>query len=147
VKGLPLLLALSVLLARENPFVLPDHLSAPPIHSFPTLPSHPSPSPAPKAKVPQLQRDLGFIQFHIEGDRLVVRTRDPIKRIFTLDRPRKVVFDFAKSRDFGTKRLSFDHPHFPEITLGAHKSFYRVAIRLKCQNPQIDRSNLAVVCH
>jgi len=167
-----LLVAMALLIAgaRENPFVLPSQSHSQPKSSsyssvaiFTPLVRETLPSLAPSSKGKgeerrregrekreereRLVKDLGFVAFYTREDGIAIRTSDPVKRVFTIDNPKKIVFDFAKGRDFPTKVIRLSHPNFKNIAIGAHKRFYRVAIEIdpRCR-PKIEKESKEIIC-
>jgi hypothetical protein len=139
------------LFARENPFVLPQSgastqqksssVSAAPLQSQKSEEKERNISALNKKppKVPQQKSlalgekvaDFGFISFYRDGNVLRLRTEDPVKRSFILDKPTKGVFDFAAKRRFSSKTISLKDGPFKRVSIGAHKNFYRVAIEVE----------------
>ena len=140
--------------ARENPFELPQSTSAQkeqPSAAETTLIAKPAaakeqqkePTSSVVEKKPETTQqpkitgmgqkvaDLGFIAIYREGNILQLRTNDPLKRSFVIDKPTKGVFDFAAKRRFASKNITLDEGPFKRISLGAHKNFYRVVIEVQ----------------
>ena len=107
---------------RVNPFVLPDASS-----SLANSSASDSSSLA-KPSAPSKQIEYGFGKLLLYPDHLVLKTTDPLKRSFFLDSPKKIVLDFAKKRAFPSKKISLEHLLFTQFQIGAHATFYRIAI-------------------
>ncbi len=119
--------------ARINPFVLPQasgSLDASAASSSVASSSVHVQSSFADATVPLKKIDYGFGRLLLYADSFVIETTDPLKRTFTLDAPKKIVLDFAKKREFPSKKIPLDHPLFTQLQLGAHPSFYRMAISI-----------------
>ena len=129
-----LLLALSLaIFARENPFVLPSSSNS---QSSLARSTSQSSSAASVQKV----LDLGFMDIRKGPDMLIIHTKDPLKRHFIIDRPKKMVLDFASRHTFETKKVVFTQGAFKDIAIGSHGRFYRVAVAVeKTCDVQIDR--------
>ncbi len=83
-----------------------------------------------------LHIDYGFLKVAVFDDHLEIKSKDRLKKHFLLSHPKKIVFDFSARRGFPTKKKILHHPKFPKLFLGAHKTYYRLAISYKgrCKN-------------
>ncbi len=158
-KVIALIAVLAV--ARENPFVLPQSSSTSAPQKSISLTTQPkshaelktaeknisTSSSNIKQPVAQTQgqklADFGFLQLLIQNDTLVLATKDRLRRTFTIDKPKKVVFDFSKRRHFASKTIVLNKGAFKKVSIGAHKSFYRVAIEVsRSCKPKINALSL-----
>ena len=106
---------LGILIARENPFVLPASTQE---------------NVGQKAdRVQELH--YPFLTAIFYQDHFVIKTKDPLKKIFLLENPAKIVLDFKKRRSFYTKRVDLNSTLFEKFEMGAHRRYYRVAVSLK----------------
>ena len=112
---------------RVNPFVLPDASSSL-ANSLASDSSSLAKPPAPSKQIEYGFVEYGFGKLLLYPDHLVLKTTDPLKRSFFLDSPKKIVLDFAKKRAFPSKKISLEHPLFTQFQIGAHATFYRIAI-------------------
>ncbi len=114
---------------RVNPFVLPQASSSVTSSSLnPTSSSAASVQSSSNSLAPSEKIEYGFGTLLLYPNYLVIKTTDPLKRSFTLDSPKKIVLDFAKKRAFPSKKISLHHPLFTQLQMGAHTTFYRIAI-------------------
>ncbi len=144
----------TLLLARENPFVLPGQKIEIPhkevvtkkiVHKETEIEPTEKEQQNDVAKQDRLL-DLGFLKIAQQEKRLIILTNDPLRGSFMLDHPKKVVFDFKKRRSFKTKSIAAKAP-FKKLTIGAHKRFYRIAIEVdpRC-HPKVDKKKLTIEC-
>ncbi len=78
---------------------------------------------------------LPFVKISFASDAFLVQTKDPMKRKFLLDTPRKFVIDYAARRSFGYKRYPIGVGNFTQLELASHPGYYRIAISLQgCKN-------------
>ncbi|MDL0088793.1 AMIN domain-containing protein [Campylobacter gastrosuis] len=73
---------------------------------------------------------MDFIRFDADKNRLNIITKDKIIRHFKHEKD-KIVVDFKGKPMFKTKDIELNTGEFSKVTLGWHKSFYRVVIKLK----------------
>ncbi len=147
-----IIFAATLLLARENPFILPEqnldiiYQDKPKESVIDNNGAELNEVEPKKGYLKDQLLDLSFLQIFEQGNRLSIVTQDRIQKYFLIDRPKKVVFDFKKQRTFATKNIRAKLP-FKNITLGAHKTFYRIVIEVdpSC-TPKVDKSNLTIEC-
>ncbi len=119
--------------ARVNPFILPGESPPHPVTPYASSTGARSIQSAQSSSIandPLLLRKIEyrFGTILVYPDFLIIQTPDRLKRSFVLDSPKKIVLDFIKKSDFPSKRIVLEHPLFHQIQLGAHSSFYRMAI-------------------
>lgn len=93
--------------------------------------SHSSSSSSSTAQKPLASISYGFGKIDFFENSFLLITSDPIKRSFMIDKPKKLVIDFNKKRDFATKSYTIHHPLFTKVELGSHKSYYRLAVTIQ----------------
>ena len=133
-----LLLVPLLLLARENPFILPTPSSIAAIQSFSVAPvvasqaAQQSSLPSKKEiKQPQKKIVYPFVTLIFKENGIELLTKNRIKRIFVLDKPLKLVIDVSSKKSFSSKRAHIDFANFTKLTIGSHKRYYRIAVGLK----------------
>ncbi len=125
-----LLLGMVLAYARLNPFVLPSQESS--IQSSHTSEAtNKSSQSTSSGEQPRKTLSYGFGQIEFYDDRFIVKTKDSLKKSFLLDKPKKIVLDFASSRHFETKNQKLDIPLFRRVQVGSHKNFYRIAVTIE----------------
>lgn len=72
---------------------------------------------------------MDFIRFDANTNRLNIITKDRLIKHFKHEKD-KIVIDFNGKPMFKTKDISLETGNFKKLTLGWHKSFYRVVIKL-----------------
>ncbi len=91
-----------------------------------------------------------FLKARVFNDRIEFFTADRLKKSFFIDEPTtKIVLDFEATRIFPTKRIELQSPLFTKLEIGAHKSFYRVAVTVskKCRHHiEQKRDHLTLTC-
>ncbi len=74
---------------------------------------------------------LPFVKVRFAEDAFLVSTKDPIKRKFMLDSPKKFVIDYAAKRSFGYKKFPVEVGRFGKLEMASHPGYYRIAISLR----------------
>ncbi|BAF70761.1 AMIN domain-containing protein [Nitratiruptor sp. SB155-2] len=139
-----LLLIPVMLLARENPFFLPNELPQKESQIM-----HPV-TQAPVAKQTKLPKKViqpsknGSIQkellklsikpaiIYVYTDHLLIKTHSKLLRSFFTTKPKKLVLDFSSGTSFrSVKRKVKQSDYFIDIAAGSHKDYFRIALRLK----------------
>ena len=100
-------------------------------HSKEKVKSYSASSSSSIARKPLASISYGFGKIAFFENSFLLITSDPIKRSFMIDKPKKIVIDFDKKRDFATKSYAIDHPLFTKVELGAHKSYYRLTVTIQ----------------
>ena len=142
-KRLVVLVAVA-LFGRENPFVLPQSGSS----SQGENPSFQSSSSSFASKQSEkLLYDFGFVALYEEGKKLSIKTPYKLKRAFSVDNPKKAVFDFAPRSSFASRRVRLQDPSFKSVVVGAHKNYWRVAIEVdRGCDLRIDKEERSLSC-
>lgn len=119
-----------LLLARENPFVSTqdqDSLkkvtptSKPKVHSSRT-------SKEKSAKKEVL--NYAHARFVFRENSVYIETKDRLIKHFAIKNPPSLVLDFKANSDFASKRSLIHTKPFTKLAMGAHKTHYRVVLRL-----------------
>lgn len=74
---------------------------------------------------------LPFLTVRFAKDAFLVSTKDPIKRKFMLDSPKKFVIDYAAKRNFGYKKFPVEVGKFSKLEMASHPGYYRIAVSLQ----------------
>ena len=69
-------------------------------------------------------------KIYIDDKSLKIWTKDTLKKRFLLLKPYRMVFDFARDSDMGTKYIRNLNGAFKNIVLGSHQKYYRIVIEL-----------------
>lgn len=86
-----------------------------------------------KQEIKNEEYELSFrnlVKFKFTPKTAILNTKDELIRHFLLPKPYKIVLDFKAKNSFYTKTLKINKPPFKEVTMGSHRSYYRVAILL-----------------
>ncbi|BCD60956.1 MULTISPECIES: AMIN domain-containing protein [unclassified Nitratiruptor] len=139
-----LLLIPVMLLARENPFFLPNELPK----KTSEIPRSVDQTPnAVKKNLPKkvlhsskqksVQKELLKLvikpaTIYIYTDHLLIKTQSKLIRSFFTTKPKKLVLDFAGNKSFRTvKQKVKTSDLFVDIAAGSHKDYFRIALQLK----------------
>ncbi len=122
-----LIVAFSIIVARENPFE--------PVKTktLKTL-SHKSPlkEASLKKEEKEVKKLFRWISLSVAKEHIFLKTKDGLIKNFTIENPKKIVLDFKSNRSFKTKRAKLKNNQcIDEIALGAHKGYYRIALTFK----------------
>lgn len=142
-----LLGCLSILTARENPFVpVPETPEAvAPVHEsgivilsdeeVAQLKSEEQDMPlVQESTVSEAQTEtINFqqVRFLFSDGQIRIETKDRLKKDFALTDPARIILDFATAADFPSRKRSLSTPPFSALRLGAHNGYYRVVIELE----------------
>ena len=140
-------------MARIDPFFLPDEEISSSSSSIATivapLASQKLQAASSSVATAALHLDYGFLKVALFDNRIEITTKDRLKKHFLITHPKKIVFDFYAKRGFASKKRKLHHPKFTELSLGAHKRFYRLAIAYKgrCKNRlKKEHSKVVLLC-
>ena len=132
-----LLLFLSVLGARENPFVPgatdTANTARPAVPDMPVGPEEAKEQLSTEEPVSGTESenvDFGLIRFSVSGGEIRIETKDRLKEHFAIKKPTRLILNFASSADFPTRRQTLHSAPFREIRVGVHKGYYSVVIEL-----------------
>ncbi len=136
--GWMILLCVTVLQARENPFVPAEEPKvqlqqtagaafrpAPQTNKRKILATA-SPSSPSKPEVVNFQN----IRFLVQSDRIRIETKDTMIKDFRIAEPTRFILDFKSDADFPTRSRTLHTSPFKALRMGVHDGFYRVVIEL-----------------
>lgn len=72
-----------------------------------------------------------WLSIEMGNDYIFIKTKDKLLKSFRVHHPEKIVLDFTSKKTFNTKRLKIKSRYISKIAVGAHKKYYRVALKLK----------------
>lgn len=142
-----LLGCMSILTARQNPFVPVPHTpeAVAPVHENGIVilsdeevaqlkseeqevaPVQKETAVAPQTEIINFQQ----VRFLFSDRQIKIETKDRLKKDFALRDPARIILDFATVVDFPSRKRSLGIPPFSALRLGAHKGYYRVVIELE----------------
>ena len=136
-----LLLIPIFLLARENPFFLPNEKPAVEIPKvqkvMPKKVQKEAQQPKKESKVAKKTIvktiQLPSAKIEVGKDFLRIYTSNKIKQSFFVTDPDKLVIDVVSNKDFPTIRKALQSSVFTQIVIGAHKNYFRIALKLAKQ--------------
>lgn len=75
---------------------------------------------------------LNFVKVEYDDDKLIIHTKYPILKKFTLNKENKIIVDYKAKLRFYTKRDTLDSKSFKRIAVGNHrnKRYFRVVVEL-----------------
>lgn len=122
-----------LLIGRENPFILPTPSSLVATQSSSIASVVVASQAAQQSSVASKQKKIvyPFVTLVFKEDGIDILTKNRVKRYFVLENPKKLVVDIYSRKSFESKRANVDFANFTKLTLGSHKSYYRIAIGLK----------------
>ena len=127
------------LLARENPFFLPNE--TPVVSGVKIEKSVPQQKVQPlkkesKAQKKEILKTISLPSAKIEVGNTYIRifTSNRLLKSFFVTNPDKLVIDIASKKDFQTVRAALKSSFFSQIVIGAHKNYFRIVLKLtkKC---------------
>jgi len=113
---------------RENPFDT-IHLTSPSAEM--KKPSAEAPRKIIETKPERINTSVG--SFLIDNNKIVIETKDPLLKHFSLEESRKIVLDFEGYADFATKHIETRSSRFTNLTIGVHENYYRIVITMSEQ--------------
>lgn len=72
-------------------------------------------------------------KFSVYKNKIVIFTKDKLKRSFTTALPSKIAIDFRAEVDLATKSIAVDSQKVKKVTFGSHDGFYRAVIAFKAR--------------
>lgn len=75
---------------------------------------------------------FSFIKISYNDDKIILESKNKLKKIFTIPIENKIVVDYRAYKNFYTKRVDLDSKIFSKITIGNHKErrYYRAVIKV-----------------